>query len=959
MNGFAQLLPPRRLRGARTLAVLAAAVLPAWAAAQVNLDQQPIAWTAPLEFSTYALSSGNAVAFRGDFIRSTWDGDLVAHNVAASGAFSVRWRAREQMPAWDQRRMFTLGLDGVGVCFRYDGSCAMSETHVDQLGGDDGGLLLNWIRGDASKEYSPSAATNPYRPRYSKVAAIIRSRPFYDGSTVYVGSNGGMVHAFDAATGAERWAYVPRMLIASGRFQRLADPWATSLPYMVDGQFAHGTVGSAKMLFGGLGAGGRGLFALDVTTQPTAETTSAAQALAKWEVTHESSGYANLGHVMSAPQLVTLQDGTRALLVPNGVNGTGGGSSLFVVRASDGARLAEIAAGSGPNNALGAVAAVDRNGDGRVDVAYAGDLRGTLWKFDLSGGALPSAATALFTPDPLQARPVTAAPSVTVHPRGGLMVNFGTGALYTAADQASITAEYLYGIWDSPLATATTLVEQTLTSHTVGSVQARTASANAVNYAAGARGWRIALAGGERLVGTDTLTDNGRFVVTTTVPSGTGQGGWLMQIQALTGGAPGAPFFDLNGDGTISSNDNSDRIVSGGSALVPVGKFLGSGAWSQPVLAQVSSALDLPMLNYNPNVALPGFTTTVTTPPPPPGESGIFGGHFDFDIFYNCGNKLPTKGNCTNNHVHEYDDRFDVVGVNMLNASNAAFNLSNPIPSLTTPSFKILVANTRWSPAAALLVGGVVQGKGWQLPVSPEGFLAATPGGAALTFTRQSLSQFIFVLPRNAFTNKDWGTGQVRAGLIPTQTGCIQANANPTTNWMDGAFTIQVVNASANASHVLALGEGAGAAGGHRLSDDATSRALLVAQYTAFWHHPNGKCMLQSGWTMAPAADTSAPGKASKPAAGSDDPKGSFYSGVFGNAAGGVGAVEIKHFVGGVEVLVARSFDANGIRQVLTNKANGTVLSDARSDFGTAQRTDLQRAERARLGRLGWKEIVR
>jgi hypothetical protein len=110
---------------------------------------------------------------------------------------------------------------------------------------------------------------------------------------------------------------------------------------------------------------------------------------------------------------------------------------------------------------------------------------------------------------------------------------------------------------------------------------------------------------------------------------------------------------------------------------------------------------------------------------------------------------------------------------------------------------------------------------------------------------------------------------------------------------------------------------------------------------------------------MAPAADTSPPGKASAGAPGSDDPKGNFYSGVFGSAAGGIGATEVKHFLNGVEVLVARSFDANGVRQVLTNKANGTVLSDARSDFGTAQRTDLQRAERARLGRMGWKEIVR
>ncbi len=952
------------------IALLSAGLYMARSYALIALDQQPVAWVAPLEFSNYNLASGTAVAFRGDHVRATWDGDLVAYDIAASGAWTVKWRAREQLPAAGSRRIFTSTASGIGKAFRWSGTSAISATQQAALGdATDGPKVLDFLRGDRSNETSDSVPDNLFRRRFSPIGGVIHSRPYVDGSTVYVGANDGMLHAFDAATGVERFAYVPSMLFTGGRLKSLSTRYSSGLVYTVDAPLTIGRVGSAKLLFAGLGAGAKGLFAINITNPAPADE-SAAAAMAKWELTETSTGYANLGNVMAPTQLVKLNNGETALLVPNGLNSTAGVSSLFVIRASDGARLAEISAGSkladGTENGLGGIAAVDKDGNGTVDLVYAGDLKGTLWKFDLGGTTLPTSGTALFTPDAAVARPITAAPSVSLHPAGGFLVNFGTGRIYSDADLTSTVSDYLYGVWDNGTVFSSSLVNQTLTTHVLTSPAAtvRTASSNAVSYSGSNKGWRITLGTGERLVGGDTLTDSGRYTVTTTVPnSGPTQGAWLVEVTALTGAAPSAPFFDLNGDGAIKT-DNSDRVVIGASTAIPVAKFLGAGVYSQPVLAQYNSTLDLPYLNYNPNIPLPSYTTVVTSTPT---TSGVFGGHFDYDIFYNCNaNSEITKGNCGGHqHTHEYDDKYNVVGVNMLNPSDPEFLLSNAIPSTSTPSFKILVSNTLWSPAATLVIGDKISGQGWKLPVSPEGFLSETPGGAAKVFTRDlsSLSKFIYVLPLTAFGAQDWGTGQVRAGLIPTTTGCIQSNANPAAAWMDGAFTIQVVDASATGAHAQAntssLYQASDPPGGYRLKDNVASRGKLLAQYSTFWHA--GKCRTQAGWSMAPPIDSSSDGSGSSPA-GTDDPKGQYASGVTGGPGSQGGPTTVKQYYNNngttVEVTVTTSYDSDGIRQIIQPTSGGLPI-DVKSTFGDVNKANLQVGQRARLGRLGWKEIVR
>jgi hypothetical protein len=947
---------------------LAASVHVGTAWAQLAPGKQPVAWVAPLEFSTFKLSTDKAVAFRGDYIRQTWDGDLAAYKVSPSGLLSPKWNAHNTIPAHNNRIIFTSKASGSGTAFRWSGNSAITPGQQALLGDATmGPLVLNYLRGDTSNELkiTDPQSTGQFRPRITKMGAVIHSRPFFHADTVYVGANDGMLHAFDAATGAERWAYVPSMLFNGNRLASLSTPWVTDYPYLVDGSMAIGSVGNSTMLVGALGAGGKGLFALDITN-PKPSSEAAATTMAKWELTDASPGYGNLGEVMASPQIVKLNNGTIAALVPNGLNSTGKVSSLFVIRVSDGAKLAEIAAGTaladGSANALGAIAAVDRDSDGTVDVVFAGDLKGTLWKFDLSTRTLPRAAAALFIPSPGEERPITAAPSVSLHPRGGFMVNFGTGKVHNSNDLSSTATEFLYGVWDAGGSNSSNLVTQTLSAHTLpsSSSQVRTVSSNAVSFTGRIKGWRIALTGGERLIGNDLLTDGGRFIVTTTRPApGTNPGAWLLQVNALDGSAPAAPFFDLNNDGMVNTSNNSDRIAvrtSGDSfnVMVPVGRSLGVGVWSQPVLAQLSALSDAPFFNFNPNETLPNYTTIKVEPEPPPG--GVAGGHFDFDIFFNCSTGSAfSEGACTNHHTHQWDDKYGVVGVNLLNSSDEAYNLDKPIPNRRTP-FKVLVANTNWSPAAGLQVGKLA-GLAWTLPVSPEGFLAASPNGPALVFERRNVDKFIYFLPVNAFSIKKWDARTDRSGLIPTQTGCVRSNKNPTAAWMDGAFTIQVVSANATGAHVQR--NMPADAGGFRLKDDGTSRSMLLAQYTTFWHHSNKACKTDRGWTPQPPPAQD--GSGGSPPQGTDDPRGNFAFGLLGNASGfdwvPTGGYT-KYMLGDVEVQVNITVDNNGIRQILTN-TSGMVVSDRRSNVGSMEKGAVQEVQSPRLGRLAWKEIVR
>jgi len=152
-------------------------------------------------------------------------------------------------------------------------------------------------------------------------------------------------------------------------------------------------------------------------------------------------------------------------------------------------------------------------------------------------------------------------------------------------------------------------------------------------------------------------------------------------------------------------------------------------------------------------------------------------------------------------------------------------------------------------------------------------------------YTQLDISDFIFNLPLEAFKSMDWwgDGGRVRAGLIPTQTGCVnsvsihgvQVPPGPNGERFNGALAFQLIKPDTPAE-ALEL-NGPDVTYGWRVKMDFFKEYVL-AEYTTFWHHPNKECYHYPDWVPDPPEDFDASTKVSEPAPGSADPK----DGIFG-----------------------------------------------------------------------------
>lgn len=427
---------------------------------------------------------------------------------------------------------------------------------------------------------------------------------------VYVAANDGMLHAFDASqkpdgsntatSGTELWAYVPRSAYTNLGNLTLRNgftfsPTVDATPVTRDVFFAAASstpaatsAGWHTILVGGLGQGGRGVYALDVTDpDPTHSTTgvNAANVGSKvlWEfnagmAATAAGNPADLGYTYGQPNIGRLNNGKWVVLVPGGyfpdcgksdqpTNCTANNtaptsgtpavsfSSLFVLDAQTGVLIKELKTPttiSGVTSyGLSSPVLGDYNNDQIDDVAFAGDLAGNVWRYDLTSSN-PSLWTVspFYQPTTQGTQPITVMPRLFPDPvTNRFIVVFGTGKYLGAADAATSGAtQSVYGIRDNGVAVSgvTTLVQQTL------SQQAGTGS-NAANTVIGItsnpvpvsnNGWYFNLiAGGERVVVTPgALFDTNRVVITTLIPNNNNtcsstNTGSLLIIDAPTGGA--------------------------------------------------------------------------------------------------------------------------------------------------------------------------------------------------------------------------------------------------------------------------------------------------------------------------------------------------------------------------------------------------------------------------------------
>lgn len=642
-------------------------------------QNQPTGYVAQDEVSNYNLTGGNETLYRPEYEKEFWSGNLYAYPVDAAGNVDIaseRWSGGAKVHIDTQnyssgRLIATMKDDGTKIPFL---SANMSAAQQGALAATiqstsyTSTQIVNFLRGDRSNEGSTAL-----RQRASALGDIVHSRPYYvtDATTptVFVGANDGMLHAVNATDGSERWAYVPSMLLSKMK-NLAANPYTHD--YYMDGQINIGNVtisgASKRVLAGGLGAGGKGLFALDITNLAAAAESDVASKIL-WEVTPTKVNYANpatanayvnLGYTYGTPLIAKVHNGASTIdvvIIGNGYNDNTTGNYqafLYVIDVSNGQLVRAIQAGTsgtaGSPNGLSSSTALDNDSDGAVDVVYAGDLNGTLWRFDVEN-IDPAAwsATAKFTTSPAQ--PITSTPGIALHPNGGYMISFGTGAIFTTADTTDTSVHYVYGIWDGAPVANTTLVTQTLEerSYTDGTTTTRVRRSTAIapNWNSGGnKGWKVALPAGERVLGEGSFTENGRFyfsshnpTVAYAVPNTTttvyGEN-WLMELNYLSGGSSTQPFLDMDGNLLLNDSDRikytaTDTLPAGkavgdpipGTDGIPVGKWLSRGVQSQPILVQLQT-LNTTLFNQNPDVTFPAVSV----------ERGVAGGHFDEDVYY-------------------------------------------------------------------------------------------------------------------------------------------------------------------------------------------------------------------------------------------------------------------------------------------------------------------------------------
>lgn len=340
---------------------------------------------------------------------------------------------------------------------------------------------------------------------------------------IYVGGNDGMLHGFSAKDGVEKIAYVPKAVIPE--LPKLSDPgykhryYVDGSPFTGDLNIATGTNPAdwRTFLVGSLGGGGKGYFILDVTQPGSSDGTVAStfstsnagnlvvldRSLHPSEAVVAGSDDEDIGHIFAPPvmddvnpfktsQITKLNNDRWAVLMGNGYNSKNERPVLLIqyldnINEINGVKELKRIVATGTQvkstpvdpiadanvigNGLSAPKIVDINSDGRADVVYAGDLKGNLWKFDLTSGSdsdwgVASWGSSTTTPCTTSAtgctplftavysgkrQPITAPPVVKANDRGagGMMVAFGTGANLTDNDRSSTDVHSVYSVLDN------------------------------------------------------------------------------------------------------------------------------------------------------------------------------------------------------------------------------------------------------------------------------------------------------------------------------------------------------------------------------------------------------------------------------------------------------------------------------------------------------------------------------
>jgi type IV pilus assembly protein PilY1 len=495
-------------------------------------------------------------------------------------------------------------------------------------------------------------------PSYAQFVSASKSRL----NIVYGGANDGLLHgfrsgAFDSSgnyvtssatpnDGLEVLAYMPRAVVDA--IHSSTDPTVDfSSTLYGHNFFVDAPPGSGDLyyrgawhtwLVGGLGPGGAAIYALDVTDPSRfAETNAGSLVIGEWTpstiscVGNGGCGN-NLGKTFGVPQIRRLHNGSWGIIFGNGFSSSSGDAGIFVITVDPGNGSMNsyyLSAGkSGTADGIAYTTPADLDADHVTDYVYAGDLKGNVWRFDLTSsnptnwGVVPTLIFTTPSGQPITTQLQVAATATSASGNTRVMVDFGTGRQIPVTNAAPTTyasgAQSLYGIWDWNLAdwnsksttpyasltgpiTISTAMLQTQTIQgsyvSTGGNNYRTVSNSKVCWRGSNSctsgnvqlGWQLILPASSEQVIYSPILQLGSFIVNTTIPAGTSiltcgattATGWTMAIDPASGGAFKNSFFgdslgnfvSINGQivsGEALNGTGSPSIVStaGGSFLV-------------------------------------------------------------------------------------------------------------------------------------------------------------------------------------------------------------------------------------------------------------------------------------------------------------------------------------------------------------------------------------------------------
>jgi len=645
-----------------------------------NISELSEGTGAAVSLNSSSLEQGNQI-YQAQYDSEDWSGNLfkreyiegvISASVAGSDAAT---KLKQKIENNQGRRIITYNGSS-GIVFKYSELTDSQKSDLATNGPEEATALESHIKevvafirgGDKDHSFDPDA----FRFRSSFLGDIVNSSPVYVGTPssgypdlieggdasyfdfvkkhrtvtsdtetdidtesttdprapmVYVGANDGMLHGFDADTLDEVFAYIPNLVFSSENNE--------GLHYLAQKDYAHHpyvdatpTVADVYIndswktyLIGGLGAGGKGIYVLDITDPSAINTESSFTSVAVTEFTDETMGYS-----FSQPKIARLDDGEWVAIFGNGYNNDHDGKAYLYVLYLDGEggpnnkqfeKIALPGSGSVASNSclnsasdcngLSTPVLLDLTGDGNLDRVYAGDLHGNMWAFDFtqksgtaiepkiaheeSGDKVPLFTACRNTATPssdegfcaiIDRQPITASPTVVAHNKErasatepNLMVLFGTGQYLTDNDKHDTSEQAFYGVWDAGESNGGIYPENLDTiaiSNNSDGTRVISGDPVDVNYTTNISvddptgfGWKMPLIDEKERVVVRPYVEGDAVLFVSVVPDGSacegGGFGYLMGVSIFSGGK--LPF-DVLPDSPGAIGEKLDDIPTGG-----------------------------------------------------------------------------------------------------------------------------------------------------------------------------------------------------------------------------------------------------------------------------------------------------------------------------------------------------------------------------------------------------------